>query len=214
MSNIPMMHPVTAKTVQHYAVNSGMLVRDLDWSKFTDAAAFVAAVTAEGFAANILGATSGTTNINENRSTWSPDHNGLRVPYKGSLFLDSAQPSIKATLVEMTPANIKLAAGAADISGENTTAIKITPRATFAEGDYVGSLTWFTNYGSKGIIGATIKNALCTTGMNWSVDDKKIATCDVEFRAHADSPVFSGALPIEYFIFLNGTAAAAQTSEA
>lgn len=203
MSDIPMLHPVTSDTVQHYAVNSGMLVRDLDWSTFETAADFVSAVTAEDFADKILGATSGSTTISENRETWSPEHNGLRVPYKGSLFLNTAQPSIKATLVEMMPVNVKMMSGAADVTGDGTTAVKITPRATFVEGDYIDSLTWFTNYGDKGVIGATIKNALCVTGLNWSVDDKKVATCEVEFRAHADSPSFSDELPIEYFIFLN-----------
>lgn len=128
------------------------------------------------------------------------------MPFKGSLYLDTAQPSIKATLVEMSPANIKLMSGAADVVGENTKAITITPRASFAEGDYIESLTWFTNYGSRGIIGATIRNALCVTGLKWSVDDKKVATCDVEFKAHADAPGFSDELPIKYFIFLNDEA--------
>jgi hypothetical protein len=179
-----------------------MLLRDLDFSQITDAETFVAAVTAEGFREKILGATDGTTTISENRETWSPDHNGLRIPFKGSLYLDTAQPSIKATLVEMTPENIALASGAADVTGKDSKAIKITPRATFADGDYVGTLTWFTNYGTRGIIGATIKNALCTSGLSWSVDDKNIATAEVEFKAHSDSLVFTDALPIAYFIYL------------
>lgn len=201
MSNIPMLHPVTAETVQNYAVNSGMLVRNMDFTGITDAETFLAALTTEGFRANILGATSGSTTISENRETWSPDHNGLRIPFKGSLYLDTAQPSIKVTLVEMTPNNIVLASGAADIVGLGTKAVKIIPRATFNEGDYVGTLTWFTNYGTRGIIGATVKNALCTTGLNWSVDDKNIATAEVEFMAHSDSLVFTDELPIEYFIY-------------
>jgi hypothetical protein len=48
--SIPVMHPVTAETVQRYAVNSGMIVRDLDWSTFKTAQEFVTAVTAGGFA--------------------------------------------------------------------------------------------------------------------------------------------------------------------
>ena len=207
------MHPVTLETVQHYAVASGMMVSDLDFSSVETAEEFVALVTGAEGKAKWLGATSGRTTISENRQTWSPDHNGLRMPYKGSLYLDTAEPSIKATLVEMTPANIKLASGGADIEGEGTTAIKITPRASFSDEDYISNVTWFTNYGTKGIIGATIKNALCTTGMSWSVDDKKVATCDVEFRAHADAPGFSDTLPIEYFIYLNQAAQAAAASD-
>ena len=201
-----MLHPVTAETVQRYAVNSGMLVKGLSLEGITDAASFLAKVTAPEFAENILGATSGSTTISENRESWSPDHNGLRMPYKGGQYLDTAQPSIKATLVEMSPGNIKLMSGAADIEGEKTKAITIKPRATYQEGDYIDSVVWFTNYGTRGIIGAMIENALCTSGLNWSVDDKKIATCDVEFKAHSASPVLNDSLPITYFIYLNADA--------
>lgn len=209
MSNIPMLHPVTAETVQRYAVNSGMIAHTMDFDGVTDAETFLAKVMAPEFAANLLGATSGNTAINENRSTWSPDHNGKRIPFVGDSYLDTAQPSIACTLVEMTPANIKIASGAADVEGENTKAISIRPRATFQEKDYLPNVVWFTNYGTKGIIGAEIQNALCTTGMNWSVDDKKVATCNVEFKAHSASPVLSDNLPIRYFIYLNAEANAA-----
>lgn len=207
MSQIPMMHPVSAETVQRYALNSGVLARDIDFSKITDAATFVAEVTAEAFFPNLLGATSGSTEINENRETWEPEHNSLRVPHKDGVFFATAKPTIKATLVELTPANIKLASGAADIEGDGTNFVKIKPRAQYNEGDYVGTLTWFTNYGNKGIIGAVLHNALCKTGLKWSVEDQKVGTCEVEFAGHADGAVFDDSLPIEYFVALNGTAA-------
>lgn len=206
MSNIPMLHPVTAETVQRYAVNSGMIAHSMDFEGITNAESFLAKVTATDFAENLLGATSGNTGISENRSTWTPDHNGKRIPFVGDSYLDTAQPSIKCTLVEMTPANIKIASGAADVEGDGTKAITIKPRATFQQGDYLKNVVWFTNYGNKGIIGAVIDNALCTTGMNWSVDDKKVATCDVEFKAHSSSPILSDHLPIRYFIYLRSDA--------
>lgn len=206
MSNIPMLHPVTAETVQRYAVSSGILCHSLDFDGITDAETFLAKVTATEFADHLLGATSGSTTISENRSTWSPDHNGKRLPFVGETYLDTAQPSIKGTLVEMTPANIKRASGAADVTGEGTKAVTIKPRASFQPNDYLKNVVWFTNYGTEGIIGAVIDNALCTSGLNWSVDDKKVATCDVEFKAHSSSPVLSDELPIRYFIYLNAEA--------
>jgi hypothetical protein len=192
-----MVQPVTLDTVQRYAVNAGMMVVDVDFSKVTDAAAFVQAVaTAKD---KWLGATSGTTTISENRENWSPDHNGLRMPWKGAQWLDTAQPSIKATLVEMTAENIGLASGAIEKSTTgNITTIK--PKTTYALTDY-HTITWFTNYGTDGIIAVTLKNALCTTGLNWKIDDKAVATCDVEFLGHADDPIASDYLPIEYMIY-------------
>lgn len=194
---LSMVQPVTLDTVQRYAINAGMMVVDVDFSNVTDAASFVQAVTA---ARNKwLGATSGTTTIAENRENWSPDHNGLRMPWKGAQWLDTAQPSIKATLVEMTAENIGYASGAV----EKTTASTVTtikPKTTYALTDY-HTITWFTNYGTDGIIAVTLKNALCTTGLNWKIDDKAVATCDVEFLGHADDPIASDYLPIEYKIY-------------
>lgn len=204
--SIPMLTPVTLETVQRYAVNAGILCVGLSLDGITDAEAFLAAVTAEGFASNILGATSGNINISEGRSTWTPDHNGKRLPFKGETFLDTAAPSLKATLVEMSPANIKRMSGAADITGDNTNAVRIKPRATFKADDYVDNLVWFTNYGEDGIICARLRNALCTSGLSWDARDKGIATASVEFRAHSDSPVMTDELPIDYWIFHTASA--------
>lgn len=193
---IDMIQPVTLDTVKEYAVNSGLMCYDVDIEKCANAAAVVTALNAAK--EKWLGATSGTTNIDEGRKTWSPDHNGLRIPWKGAQWLDSAQPSIKAKLVQMNKMNLKLGSGAADVSG--TTVTKILPRTTYASDDY-HKIVWVTNYGEDGLIAVVLKNALCTTGLKWSIDDKKVATCDVEFLGHADDAVTTDYLPIEYYIF-------------
>lgn len=210
MATIPMVQPVTLQTAQRYALNAGMMVVDVDIGKVTDAETFLAAVKADQ--EKWLGATSGSTTISEGRKNWSPEHNGLRSPWKGGQYLDSAQPSIKAKLVEMKPTNLQLSSGAADISGEDTNAVTIKPRATYGLDDY-RTIIWFTNYGNEGIVAVILKNAICTTGLNWTVDDKKVATCDVEFKGHADDPLATDYLPIEYMIFKSSTQAAEQTEE-
>lgn len=202
MASLAMVQATTLETVQRYAVNAGVLVANVDFSSVTDAATFLAA--AKKTPANLLGATSGTTDISEGRKNWSPDHNDLRTPWKGAQWLDTAQPSIKTKLVEMTANNLKLASGGADIEGEDTNAITIKPRTTYKDEDYK-TITWFTNYGTNGIIAATLKNALCTTGINFQADDKKVGTCEVEFLGHADSAVATEYLPIEYHIYKSST---------
>lgn len=202
MSNIPMINPVTLDTVKNYAVASGMLVRGLNPYEYDTAEAFVTAV--KEAPDSWLGATSGTTDISEGRKNWTPDHNGLRMPFKNSQFLDTAEPAIKATLIEMTPENIAVASGAADVvNTDGSKLTKIVPRATIQDGDYIEPVVWFTNLGNQGVIGCILHNALCISGMSWKVDDKKVATCDVEFRGHADSPILSDTLPIEYFVLLS-----------
>ena len=198
MATIPMVQPVTLETAQHYAVNAGMMVTDVDISKVTDAETFLTAVKAD--TAVWLGATSGTTNISEGRQVWNPDHNGLRMPWVNSEFLDTAKPSIKAKLVEMKHSNLALASGAADVEGQGTNVTKIKPRANYKPTDYK-NVIWFTNLGTEGIIAVVLKNALCTTGIAWTIDDKKVATCDVEFIAHVANATEADYLPIEYLLF-------------
>lgn len=210
MATIPMVQPVTLETAQRYALNAGMMVVDVDIGKVTDAETFLAAVKADKDA--WLGATSGSTTITEGRKNWSPEHNGLRSPWKGGQYLDSAQPSIKAKLVEMKPTNLQLSSGAADIEGGDTNVVTIKPRATYGLNDY-RTIIWFTNYGNEGIVAVILKNAICTTGLNWTVDDKKVATCDVEFKGHADDPLATDYLPIEYKIFKSSAQAAEPTQQ-
>lgn len=210
MATIPMVQPVTLETAQRYALNAGMMVADVDISTANDAESFVALIKAAPD--TWLGATSGTTDISEGRENWSPDHNGLRMPWKGSQYLDTAKPSIKAKLVEMTPHNLSMSSGAADIEGEDTSAITVKPRATYSLDDYK-NIIWFTNLGSEGIIAVVLKNAICTTGLKWSIDDKKVATCDVEFQGHADDPLGTDYLPIEYKLYKSSSASEASEPE-
>lgn len=202
MSTINMITPVTLETVQEYAVNDGMMCIDIDLEALkvtTTAEAFLAIINAAKD--SWLGATSGATNISEGRETWSPDHNGLRIAHKGAQWLSTAKPSIKAKLVQMNPENISLASGGADVTTSGK-ATWIKPRTTYKDEDY-HNLLWFTNYGTEGIIGTIMYNALCVSGLKWTFDDKKVGTCDVEFHGHADNIVANDYLPMEHFIFLS-----------
>lgn len=198
MATIPMVQPVTLETAQRYALNAGMMVVDVDVDSATDAESFLDLI--EAAPEKWLGATSGSTTITEGRENWAPEHNGLRMPWVGGSYLDTAQPTIKTKLVEMKPRNLQLSSGAADISGEETDVITVKPRTTYGLDDY-HTIVWFTNYGNEAIVAVILKNAICTTGLNWTVDDKKVATCDVEFRGHAADPLATDFLPIEYRIY-------------
>lgn len=194
MAAIPMIQPMTLETAQRYANASGMLVADIDISKATDAATLLAAVKAAP--EKWLGATSGTTTIGDGRKNWDPSHNGQRTPWKGQQQLDTSRPFIKTKLVEMKEGNIQLASGAAEVTGTGSKVITIKPKATYELSDYK-TIHWLTNLGAEGIILVTLKNALCVSGMNWTINDKQVATTDVEFVGHADDPLATDYLPIE-----------------
>lgn len=203
---IQMVSPVSINTVKRYAVNSGVIIKNMDFSKITNASSFQTYITT--YPEDVLGATVGDTEINENRKVWSPEHNGLRMPFKGSNYFETCQPMLKAQLVEMKAANLKLASGGANLTIATTKMYEnVQPRVTYEDTDYLTNITWFTNYGDKGIIGATLKNALCVSGMNWKIGDKGIASCNVEFRAHSANALMAENLPINYFIYFNSALA-------
>ena len=194
MTTIPMIHPISVDTAKRYASNSGMIVIGLDVSEATDAATLLAAVKAAP--ETWLGATSGTTNITDGRKNWSPSHNGKRIPWVGDQFLDTARPSIKARVVEMKESTVQRMAGTADVTGAGSKVITIKPKADYDVSDYK-TVHWLTNLGADGVILVTLKNALCVSGLNWSINDKQIATADVEFVAHASDPTDIEYLPME-----------------
>lgn len=199
MAVIPMVHPITVDTAKRYASNAGMIVIGLDVSEATDAATLMAAVKAAP--EKWLGATSGTTNITDGRKNWSPSHNGKRIPWVGDQHLDTAAPSIKAKVVEMKETSIQRMAGTADVTGSGSKVITIKPKSDYDVADYK-TVHWLTNLGADGVILVTLKNALCVSGLNWSIDDKKIATADVEFVAHASDPTDTEYLPMECQLYL------------
>lgn len=147
-----------------------------------------------------IGATQGNININENKSYWTPDINGLRNPFVGQSQVDKAEPKISGTIVEITPENIKLVSGAADKSGTGNKII-VQPRASIKKGDYLGSVIYIGNKGDNNLWACVLKNALCKSGMNAQTVDKGIMTVPFEFEGHSDSAVYTDELPITYYFF-------------
>lgn len=208
MSTIPMMDPVSKDTVDHYALNNGSLGANFDFEGITDAESFVAYVRANPD--KLFGVTTGATDINENRESWEPERNGKRVPAVGEQYFAGAKPSIKATLLEINDKNVKIASGAADVEGEGTNFVRYKPRAVIKKDDHLKNVVWFTNYADKGILVTILHNALCTKGLHWSANDKKVVTSEVEFIGHAETLLFDDTLPIEYGVLYNQASAAGE----
>lgn len=202
MAVIPMIQPITVDTAKRYASNAGMIVIGLDVSEATDAATLMAAVKAAP--ETWLGATIGDTAIGDGRKNWSPSHNGKRVPWVGDMHLDTAAPFLRAKIVEMKEAAIQRMAGTADVTGSGSKVITIKPKADYDVSDY-NTVHWLTNLGAEGVILVTLKNALCVSGLNWSIAEKRIATANVEFVAHASDPADIEYLPMECKMYLAAT---------
>lgn len=192
---------VTAETINNLCPDAGILLKNFDYSAATDALTLMDLVLAEETQKNCwLGATKGGINVQENRSFWTPEFDGKRMPYKGDKYFESAEPKITGTMVEYRPDNVKIASGAALITTEgNITTIQ--PKASIQAGDYLDNVVWITNHGNKGLYLAELKNALCVSGINSQSTDKDILTLPFEFTGHADSVVYSDDLPAVYKFF-------------
>lgn len=209
-----MLSPITAETYKTLAFDAGMVLVNFNFESATDAASLAALIKSEEAQADSwLGATKGGANIREGKSMWSPefDYAG-RNPFKGEKRMGGAAPVMSCTLVEMRPRNVKIASGSARINGESTNVVEVQPLATIEKDAYLDNVVWVGCVGEDGYCLVEMKNALCTTGVNFQTVDKNVGTLPVEFAAHQDSPTFTEELPVRYLFYRNA-AAAAQASE-
>lgn len=211
-----MLSPITAETFKNLVFDAGMLLTNFDFSSATDAETLFALVQSETAQANSwLGATKGGVNIQENRSTWSPefDYSG-RIPFKGSRRFAGAEPKMTGTLVEFTPKNVKITSGSAVHTGKGTNIEKVQPIADIPADAYMSNVVFIGDLGTDGLYLAEMKNVICTSGINGQTADKDTGTLPFEFSAHSDSPVFTNELPISYYFFhSSGTDANSETDE-
>lgn len=198
---LPMITPVTAKTINHLNPDAGILLNSFDFSSATDAYTLMALVKSAIGTDKCFGATKGGINVPEGRETWSPSYDSKRMRYKGESFFAGAAPKMSGSLVEFTPANVKAVSGAADVDRANELKIKVQPRASINLDDYFTNVVFVANNGPNGLYLVELKNALCTVGMNSQSVDKDVATMPFEFTAHSDSPEFTDELPISYYFF-------------
>ena len=207
-STVSMISAVSVDTFNNAVYNAGVLMHDVDISSATDAASLLTLITNEENRAKWFGATQGGVNIQENRTYWTPDIDGLRLPFKGQNQVDTAEPKMTGTLVELTPKNVKAVSGAADLTTDptKTNITTVQPRASIKEGDYYDTVMFVGNQGSDGLFVCIMQNALCTSGINSQTGDKAVGTLPFEFTAHSASPTFTDTLPIKYLFFKKASA--------
>lgn len=208
-----MITAVTAETINNLSPDVGILLKNFDLSGATDAETLMAKIRAEDTLTNCwLGATKGGIAVSENRTFWSASFDGKRMPYVGDKYVDTTEPKISGTFVEIRPENVHLSSGAADVTtnGHVTT---VQPHASIKRGDYVDKITWITALGQDGLYVVEMKNALSVTGLSSQSTDKDILTLPFEFTGHQDSVVFDNNLPIKYLFYRSSGAAAASGEE-
>ena len=176
--------PIRSDAFKNLQLNAGIFLIDFDHSAISDAAALktaiAAAVTAE---TNILGVTRGGGSFTVTRETRTPEVDGMRYPFKGSDFVDSADAYLSGTLLEVNASNFRRLLGTGDVntSGEKTTVTMRT--AIDPEQDYIDKLCWIGDLANGGLILIELDNAFNTSDFSLTFTDKGEGTMTFEFHA-------------------------------
>lgn len=193
-----MITPIRAETFAKLGFDTGMLLKNFDYSTATDAASLATlAATAKAAGTTLLGATKGGITLTDTPEYHTPTLDGLNGPVKGARHIIGRTVKASGTLVELTGARLKDIIGAADVtvSGNITT---ITPRASLADADYLTTLVWIGEMAGEGLVLVKLDNALNTNGFNFTAPTKDNQTYSFEFTAHMTDP---DTVPYETLLF-------------
>lgn len=96
--------------------------------------------------------------------------------------VDSWDCSLATTMVDVTPAGVKLGLGAADIDSNDQT--RITPRSTLKLSDFTPSIWWVGDRADGGFFAIQMLNALSTEGFSLQTTKKGKGTIGLTIKGH------------------------------
>lgn len=184
MSAPGMTSPIRKEAFDNLQLNAGIFLVDFDYSSITDASALKTAIASAVTAGTgIFGVTRGGGTFTVTRETRTPEVDGMRYPFRGSDFVDSADAYLSGTLLEVNPNNFKRLLGSGDIatSGNKTTVTMRT--AIDPDTDYIDSLSWVGDISDGRYVLIELDNAFNTSDFSLSFTDKGEGTMSFEFHA-------------------------------
>lgn len=176
--------PIRPEAFENLQLNAGIFLVDFSYSSIADAAALktaIASAVSEG--TDILGVTRGGGSFTVTREARTPEVDGMRYPFKGSDFIDSADAYLSGTLLEVNPTNFKRLLGTGDsaTSGKKTTITMHT--AVDPDTDYIDSLCWVGDIADGRLVLIELDNAFNTADFSLTFTDKGEGTMSFEFHA-------------------------------
>ena len=175
--------PIRAGAFDHLQLNAGIFLVNYDYSEIADADALRAAIkTTLNDETKILGVTRGGGTFNVTRESRTPEVDGMRYPFKGADFVDSADAYLSTTLLEVNPTNFKrlLATGDTTTSGKKTT---VTMHTAIQSTDYINKLCWVGDIADGRLVLIELDNAINTADFTLTFTDKGEGTLAAEFHA-------------------------------
>jgi len=182
-----MTSPIRSEAFQNLQLNAGCFLVDFDHSSITDSAALKTAIKAAiSDISKILGVTRGGGTFTVTKELRTPDVDGMRYPFKGADFVDSADAYLSGTLLEVVPQNFKrlLGTGEATTSGKKTTITMHTAINTAT--DYIDHLCWVGDLADGRAVLIELDNAFNTSDFSLTFTDKGEGTMTFEFHARQE----------------------------
>lgn len=204
--------PLRSDTFQNMILNAGIFIVNADYSSIANATTLKTAITnllsgttsAFGNNAKILGATRNGGSFTVTREIRVPEVDGRRYGFKGDSFVDSVDPQISTTLVEIIPGNIvSILAGSAKTGSSPKETIKLGTAINTS--DYLTNICWIGDRSNGGYILICLKNAINTADFNLTFTDKGEATVPVEFHAKQEGVNDYDYAPFEIVYFTQAT---------
>lgn len=178
-----------SETFKKLQLNAGVILKNFSFTGITTASGLKTAISTAISGGNSLGATRGGGTFTVTRDIRTPDIDGLRYGFKGGRFVDSADAYLNDTLLEITPDNLKLALGTADVTVDSTTGSEMTTikmHTAIDDDDYLENIVWVGDTAEEGFICIVLYNALNTADFSITFADKNEGTIPVEFHAHQE----------------------------
>lgn len=194
------MTALQAASYDNMQLNEGIFLLGFDYNQYaTETALRSAVVNAIEARTGILGATRGGGTFRVNVKSRKIDADGVRYDFVGDTVIDKVEGIMTGTLLEMTPENMAMALGSADVKkiGGKTT---VTMRSRIQSSDYK-TLCWVGEKKGGGLMLLGLKNALATTGVTFTFRDKDQGTLPFELRAHQDNVTDFDNAPFDIVFF-------------
>lgn len=176
--------PIRSEAFQNLQLNAGCFLVDFAHDSIADATALKTAIKAAlSDMTKILGVTRGGGSFTVTREIRTPEVDGMRYPFKGADFVDSADAYLSGTLLEVVAANFKRLLGTGDstTSGKKTTVTMHT--AIDADNDYIDHLCWVGDLADGRAVLIELDNAFNTSDFSLTFTDKGEGTMTFEFHA-------------------------------
>jgi len=147
--------------------------------------------------ANIICATTGGIQVSctPTYSDYGEDIDNVPNNMKELKHLDGWDCKISTTCLGTKPAVIKMALGAADIDGTNSS--KIVPRRDLAQTDFA-DVWWVGDRADGGLVAVCLKNALSTGGFSLQTTKNGKGQISLELTGHVSIDAQS-VMPMEFY---------------